>query len=223
MIKLLNENDVSSLIQRAPSGENTKFLKNAHNLWFRFKNYQRYPCIALYKDSLCVAVIYATFSDKTGYTNLYEICTMQNMERKGYATEIWSEYLKIAYERKMKRLKISCTPESIGWHKKNGLVFWGVDKQGSLKSDQPLKRTREEQIRFRDKAVIDPGIAKPDEKVCEKLKNEQIENVKLNPKQGVRTWNAIKNVGDYYLGRYLWTTENYKIEKEGSSNGIIGL
>tara|TARA_R110002153_G_scaffold194722_1_gene348101 strand:- start:1412 stop:2035 length:624 start_codon:yes stop_codon:yes gene_type:complete len=207
MIKYLNENEIANLISVSSVGNNTKFLKNAHNLWYRFKNYEKNPCIALYENNNCVAVIYATFSEKTNYTNLYEICTMQGMEKKGYATLIWSEYLKIAKQKNMQRLKISCTPESIGWHKRNGLVFWAVDKQGSLKSDQPIKSTREEQIQFREKAVIDPKIAKPEQKLCNQFKNEQIENVKLNSKQSIRTYNAVKQVGEYYLGKYLWTTD----------------
>jgi hypothetical protein len=206
MIKYLDEKKVSDLIASCPPGRNTKFLKNAHNLWYRFKNYEKNPCISLYSDKVCVAVIYATFSEKTKYTNLYEICTMQGMEKKGYATLIWSEYLKIAKQKNMERLKISCTPESISWHKRNGLVFWAVDKQGSLKSDQPIKANRDEQIAFRGKVLLKPEIAKPEKKLCEQFKNEQIENVKLNSKQSIRTWCAIKEVGEYYLGKYLWTT-----------------
>ena len=72
--------------------------------------------------------------------------------------------------------------------------------------EETIKSTIEEQIHFREKAITDPKIAKPKQKLCEQFKNEQIENVKLNSKQSIRTWFAIKEVGEYYLGKYLWTT-----------------
>lgn len=199
-MKFATIEEVENLIQNSPEGKNTKFLSASHSLWFRFKNYDKSPPMILEDDGKIVSLIFATFN-RDKYTNLYEIVTVQGCEGKGYASAIWDEYVNYAVNEKgMKRLKISCTPSSVSWHMKNGLVFWAVDPTGSLRSDQPLFKSREEQLIFRNLAVDDPTIAIPnDSKVIAQLKGESLESHKFGAKKKAITEEAINKVGEYWL------------------------
>jgi len=207
VLKCLKANEVEEIINKSKQGNNTKFLKASHSLWYRFKNYEKSPPLGLLDNDNVVSILFTTFSQRTKYTNLYEICTLQGMEGNGYARNLWREYLVLANNLGMERLKISCTPESIKWHIKNGLVFWGVDKQGSLKSDQPLKLSIEEQNEFREKALTIPNIARPSEKICDSLKLCGLEYVNLSLNKTKKAMNAINFVGKYWLRDYLWITD----------------
>jgi hypothetical protein len=203
MIKQINEIEVDKLIKESIEGNNTKFIKNSHNLWLRFKNYEKQKPFGLFKNGRCVSIIFATISNKTKYVNLYEICTKQGEEKKGYAREIWSLFIEHCFINNMQRIKLSCTPSSIGWHINNGLVFWSVDKSGSLRSDQPLKRTISEQIELRAKAVINPKLVIPSKDICLKLKTEELEKLNLSKPKAIKAYEAIKFVDKYWLRNYL--------------------
>ena len=208
MISFLKETDIQNAIFRSSSGANTKFLQQSHSLWYRFNNYQKNAPYGLYKDGNLVSVIFATTSHQTKYINLYEIVTLQGQEGKGYATDIWSQFVEYWYDAGMKRIKLSCTPSSITWHMRNGLIFWAVDKQGSLRSDQPLKRTINEQVDFREYALTEPSVALPDIKVRMKLREEDVETLQLSQKKILETYQAIKKVGEYWFRPYLYGLPN---------------
>lgn len=193
------EQEVLDLIENSPPGKNTKFLESSHSLWFRFKNYNKNPPMVL-KENGIVSLIFATFN-KDGYTNLYEIVTVQGNEGKGYASKIWDEYVDYAVNvRNSQRLKISCTPDSVTWHSRNGLVFWAIDPTGSLRSDQPLFKNREEQCMFRELAIKDPSIALPtNSKVLERLRKESLESHNFGDKKQKVVEQAILSVGKYWL------------------------
>ena len=107
------------------------------------------------------------------------------------------------YRKGAERVKLSCTPDSIGFHMKNGLVFWSVDKSGSLRSDQPLQKDVQEQKKFREKALLDPTICLPNDKVRERLKKEDIENLDLSQRKLIQTYEAIQKTGDFWLRKHL--------------------
>ena len=198
-MKFATKEQVENLIQNSPEGKNTKFLSASHSLWFRFKNYDKSPPMILEDNGKIVSLIFATFN-RDKYTNLYEIVTAEGCEGKGYASQIWDEYVDYAVNvQNMKRLKISCTPSSVTWHMKNGLVFWAVDPTGSLRSDQPLFKTRAEQLDFRKLAVVDPSIAFPDDKVRTQLIDESLESHKFGKKKLEIVRKAIADVSDYWL------------------------
>lgn len=203
-MKFLKDYEVEELIDNSPKGSNTNFLKSSHSLWTRFGNYDKHPPFAHIDNNEYVSVIFATRSDKTKYVNLYEIVTIQGQEGKGYASGVWNEHSAYCIKRGMNRIKLSCTPKSIGFHKKNGLVFWAVDKQGSLRSDQPLKESIKKQNELRNAALLNPKLVIPDNKVCEKLKKEDIETLQLSNKKLVDTYQAIQEVGDYWFRKYLY-------------------
>ena len=187
-----------------PEGKNTKFLKSAHNLWFRFKNYDKHPASVLIESGDPCAFVFATTSQRSKYMNLYEIATVEGKEGKGYASEIWSLVMANAKDIGVERLKISCTPSSVSWHKRNGLVFWAVDPSGSLRSDQPLFGTRGEQLAFREKASADPKIAFPsDQKTIDNLIKESPEAHGFGAKKSETVSGAIKEVGVYWLRESL--------------------
>lgn len=202
-MRLAEEPEIEDLLMAAPKGRNTKFLSASHSLWKRFGNYDRYPPLVLERGSI-KSVIYATFSTRSNYVNLYEICTVQGEEGKGYASACWDGFLDHAKQHDMQRLKISCTPSSIGWHMRNGLVFWAVDPTGSLRSDQPLFATREEQVRFRQKAIKDPSIALPEDKIVQRLKAETVEAHNFGQKKAMQVFGAIKKVGPAWLRKALY-------------------
>jgi len=198
-MKLLNVTEVEDLIKNSPAGKNTKFLSAAHSLWYRFKNYDNAPPMALEVNGVVVSLIFATFN-RDGYANLYEIVTIEGQEGNGYASKCWDAWIKYAVEeRNIKRLKISCTPSSVSWHLRNGLVFWAVDPTGSLRSDQPLFPTRAEQIAYRDKAILNPQQALPPLKACDQFRKEGLDSHKFGVKKKEKTQEAIDKVGTAWL------------------------
>lgn len=197
-LEFATKEDVDNIIKKSAPGRNTKFLSASHNLWTRFKNYDTAPPLALVDDEI-VSLIFATFN-RDKYTNLYEIVTVQGHEGKGYASDLWDFYLEHAcLTMKSNRLKISCTPSSVTWHMKNGLVFWAVDPTGSLRSDQPIFKNREEQFIFQKIAIDEPAVALPTEKVCEKFREESLESHKFGPKKRAQVEEAIAKVGKTWL------------------------
>ena len=199
----LTSNEVLDILNSSLGGKNSHFLAASHNLWTRFKNYDRNPPMALVKNDRKVSIIFATFN-KNFYANLYEIVTVQGHEGKGYASQLWEQFTHYAVEKQgMKRLKISCTPSSITWHLRNGLIFWGVDSLGSLKSDQPLFPDRATQLDMRNLFVNSPEMALPSEKVIKALKESQLNSYSFSDSKKKLIQEAIEKVGKYWLGDYL--------------------
>ena len=195
----VNSTKVEELIKNSPAGKNTKFLSAAHSLWTRFHNYEKNLPMALEEDGEIVSLIFATFN-RDGYANLYEIVTLEGKEGKGYASKCWDSWIKYAVEeRNTKRLKISCTPSSVSWHLRNGLVFWAVDPTGSLRSDQPLFATRAEQIAWRDNAIVYPLQSLPPHKARDQFRKEGLESYKWGDKKKAKTQDAIEYVGKAWL------------------------
>ena len=205
MIERLNKEQVEDLLLYKPESRNTKFLKSSHNLWFRFKNYDKNPPFALMDGGIDpVALVFITFSQRSKYANLYEIVTIEGEEGRGYASEVYWEVMKEAHKAGMQRLKMSCTPTSVTWHKRNGTLFWAVDPSGSLRCDVPLFPELHEQLTFRELAVKDPSFALPPEKVVEKLKEEGLESHKFGTKKTATVETAIESVGEYWLRESLF-------------------
>lgn len=195
----VNSTKVEELIKNSPSGKNTKFLSAAHSLWYRFKNYEKCPPMAYEDNGEVVCLIFATFN-RDGYANLYEIVTLEGKEGNGYASKCWDTWTKYAVEeRKSQRLKISCTPSSVTWHNKNGLIFWAVDPTGSLRSDQPLFPTRVEQIAYRNNAILNPLQALPPHKARVQFRAEGLESYKWGEKKKAKTQAAIDAIGSAWL------------------------
>lgn len=202
-----SKEQMEKLLVEQPEGKNTKFLNSSHSLWFRFHNYDSNPPLVMLDGEEPVAAVFATLSHRSKYMNLYEIVTLENKEGNGYASKVWSESMLRAHEMGMKRLKISCTPTSVTWHKRNGLVFWAVDPSGSLRSDQPLMPTREQQLELRENALIDPELVIPtDTKVLEQLRNESLESHKFGQKKTTTVLTAINDVGEYWMREALFKT-----------------
>lgn len=198
-MNLVNSTRVEELIKNSPAGKNTKFLSAAHSLWYRFHNYDKAPPISYEVDGEVVSLIFATFN-RDGYANLYEIVTLEGKEGKGYASKCWESWIKYAVEeRGSKRLKISCTPSSVSWHCRNGLIFWAVDPTGSLRSDQPLFPTRAEQIAYRDNAMVNPLSALPPHKARDQFRLEGLESYEWGVKKKAKTQAAIDVVGKAWL------------------------
>ena len=204
-----SKEEVEKLIEDSPKGDNTKFLSSSHSLWFRFKNYEKNPPMVLRDGKEIVSIIFATFN-RDMYSNLYEIVTVEGEEGNGYASEIWDQYVEYATSKRgIQRLKISCTPSSITWHLRNGLIFWAVDPTGSLRSDQPLFKNREEQCMFRELAIKDADIAIPtDPKVLRQLEKESLESHGFGPKKIQKVKEAIEKTGEYWLRESLFKKNN---------------
>lgn len=198
-MNFVNSTKVEDIIKNSPVGKNTKFLSAAHSLWYRFHNYDKAPPLAYEVNGEVVSLIFATFN-RDSYTNLYEIVTIEGKEGNGYASKCWDAWIDYAVtQRNMTRLKISCTPSSVTWHNKNGLIFWAVDPTGSLRSDQPLFKTRAEQIEYRNNAIVNPLQALPPYKVREQFRIEGLEFYKWGEKKKAKTQSAIDAVGKAWL------------------------
>jgi len=206
--KTCSKEFVEDTIAKQPEGKNTRFLNAAHSLWFRFKNYENNPPYVLI-DGEPVAFIFATLSKRTRYVNLYEIVTVEGKEGRGYASEIWDRFVEAAYNQGMERIKLSCTPSSITWHARNGLIFWAVDPSGSCRSDQPLFPNRQEQATFRELALKDPSIAfPPDSKIRNQLMDESLESHGFGKKKTETIQAAIASVGEYWMRDALLKDHN---------------
>jgi hypothetical protein len=202
-VKFLNFAQVEEIVKTSPKGTNTKFLSSAHSLWYRFKNYEKTPPMALEVNGEIVSLIFATYNRDT-YSNLYEIVTIQGKEGNGYASRIWEIWINYAVlERGVTRLKMSCTPSSITWHQRNGLLWWAVDPSGSLRSDQPLYPTRSEQLAYRDYAIDHPLEALPPIKTIKKLIPEGLENYLWGDKKRDKTQDAINAAGRSWLREFM--------------------
>tara|TARA_R100000781_G_scaffold54290_1_gene35493 strand:- start:1197 stop:1814 length:618 start_codon:yes stop_codon:yes gene_type:complete len=204
LLKIYNEAETVKVLAQQSEGRYTKFFRAAHSLWKRFKNYERHPpYVLLNEENVEVAMIYSTFSDKTKYTNLYEIFAFEGHSGKGYGKKAWELWLQAMYVRGAHRLKLSCTPDSIGFHMKNGLVFWSVDRSGSLRSDQPIMPSIQEQKELRERAIITPDLVLPNQQVRKRLKGEELENLDLSQNKLLQTYEAIQKVGDFWLRKHL--------------------
>ena len=199
----VNSTRVEELIKNSPAGRNTKFLSAAHSLWYRFHNYDKAPPMAYEDNGEIVCLIFATHN-RDGYANLYEIVTVQGKEGNGYASKCWESWIKYAVEQRgSTRLKISCTPSSVTWHCRNGLIFWAVDPTGSLRSDQPLFPTRAEQVAYRDNAVVNPISALPPYKARDQFRAEGLDSYSWGAKKKAKTQAAIEAVGKAWLREAL--------------------
>jgi hypothetical protein len=203
------ESLIKKVLEDSPPGSNTRFLSSSHSLWTRFKNYKNNPPMMLTDGEQPVCFIFATFN-RDKYVNLYEIVTVEGQEGNGYASEMWDQFVEYATQvRGCTRLKISCTPSSIGWHVRNGLIFWAVDPTGSLRSDQPLFKNREEQFIFQKIAIADPHQAiPPNEKVVAQLRKESLESHGFGEKKTQKTLDAIEAVGDAWLRPALFDPDS---------------
>lgn len=194
---------VQKIIDGSDKGSNTRFLSSAHSLWYRFGNYDKTPPMAYEVNGEVVSLIFATYNRDT-YSNLYEIVTIQGQEGNGYASRIWDLWTDYAVqERQITRLKMSCTPSSITWHQRNGLLWWAVDPSGSLRSDQPLYATRSEQLAYRDWAIDHPLEALPPAKTRKKLLAEGLENYSWGDKKRTKTQEAIEAAGRSWLREFM--------------------
>ena len=212
-MKRLSKEEVEKLIETQPEGQNTKFLKSSHNLWFRFKNYDKQQPFALMDASGPVALVFITFSQRSKYANLYEIVTMEGQEGQGYASEVYWRVMEEAYTCGMQRLKMSCTPSSVTWHKRNGTIFWAVDPSGSLRCDVPIFPNLHEQLTFRELAIKDRSIAKPNGQVCDKLIEESLESHKFGVKKTQKVEEAIESVGEYWMRDALFEHDHISLDK----------
>lgn len=201
-MKFIGLEAVEQLIKDSPDSSNNRFLSASHNLWRRFHNYDKYPAMALIKDDKVVCVHFATFN-KNLYTNSYEIVTMSGCEGKGYARQLWNEYVEYAVQRGMTRLKNSCIASSVTWHVRNGLIFWAIDPTGSLKTDQPLFPSIEAQVDAQKTFLKNPTLALPQPSVYKKLWKEQLPDYDFGVKKHRRTRLAIESAGDTWLGDWL--------------------
>jgi hypothetical protein len=192
------QEEIEQLLETLPSEEkNTKFAKGAHNLWVRFHNYGKHDPWVLEDDGRIVAVCHITVLKKQDYANLYEIYTVPNSEGKGYASKLYWEIMDyMANTHLAIRLKMSCTPSSIGWHYRNGIIGYGVDPSGSIRVDVPIFSTKEEQVAFREVWQSNSELSLPPTKSREKLLKE---NPTFGVKKSAQVMQSIETMGNFYL------------------------
>lgn len=200
IIKQINQSDVEKLLadMEIQKNKNLSFAKSAHSLWFRFKNYnERNNPYAIFNDSgEIMAVCMITRLQRESYANLYEIFAVES----GYATDLYWGIMDLMEKNGVERLKMSCTPASIGWHMRNGIIGWGTDPSGSIRVDIPLMGSRDDQLSLRENWSVDLDKVLPPEKNRSRLKEE---NNTFGPRKKPKVEEAINTVGDFYLRRYL--------------------
>ena len=202
MIRYSNKEEMETLIKHMEETNhpNFKFANSSHSLWIRFKIYEEgtrdMPFVIIDDEGDIAAVCMITTLKKQPYANLYEIFAV----KKGYATELYWGVMENMKKRGVERLKMSCTPSSIGWHYRNGIVGWAVDPTGSIRVDVPICRTQEGQLRLRDAALETPSLVMPTGKQAEKLRSEENS---FGPKKIIQVEKAIETMGEFYMRKHL--------------------
>lgn len=194
--------EVADLCRKHEKTSRISLLRTTHGMWVRFNNYEKHPPMVIRIDGEIASIVFFQIT-KNRYMNLYEIISLPEYAGKGYGTDLWKSVIKFACENQAERLKISCTPESILWHYPHGLIFWGVDKSGSLRSDQQLFPTIEEQVEYRRRVIEDPQHNLPPVSQVNKFKKE-IQEIQFGENKKIKIQQAIKSIGSAWLAPYLY-------------------
>lgn len=199
----LTEKECYSIWEALPLGLARTFLDQACHLWTHFQNYQRNPPMALVVNDEIVSIHFASFNHN-GYTNSFELVTLDGHQGKGYARKLWSEYTNYAvFTKHSTRLKNSCVLPSIPFHIKSGLIFWGIDSAGSLKTDQPLYPTVEAQLEARKMFIKNPKLALPKKDVVRTLTKSKLSSYHFGENKRQKIRDAIQFLGRNWLGDFL--------------------
>jgi hypothetical protein len=197
--------EFSEWINNMPEGKNTRFARNANNLWTRFKNFDNNPPWILIEKGDIKCAILITKLVREPYCNLYEIVTKEGQEGRGYASRLYWHVMSHMFNDGVKRLKMSCTTSSIGWHYRNGIIGWGVDPTGSIRVDIPLRPTLQEQLELRNNFEDNKFEIIPKKKVAIRLLGE---NVSFGKRKEIEVDNSRQVMGEHYRREYL--SEYYK-------------
>jgi len=197
-LERLTKEQMGEWVTNMGEGRNKTFAKGAMNLWIRFKNFEKNAPFALRVEGDIKCVILITKLSRAPYVNLYEIVTATGEEGNGFARKLYWDVIAHFYDAGVERLKMSCTPSSIGWHYGNGIIGWGVDATGSIRVDIPLRPTRQEQLMFRDSCLIDDSLFEllPPEKAIKALLKE---NPTFGKKKTAQLEESKKVMGEFYL------------------------
>ena len=95
---------------------------------------------------------------------------------------------------------MSCTPTSIGWHYRNGIIGYGVDPSGSIRVDIPIAPSKDEQVSLREQWDSFPELFLPPTKSRQKLLKE---NPVFGVKKTAQVAQSIYTMGEYYLREEL--------------------
>tara|TARA_B110000285_G_scaffold55990_1_gene63708 strand:- start:1090 stop:1692 length:603 start_codon:yes stop_codon:yes gene_type:complete len=199
MIQRMTKDQMDILVfnMQEDNNPNARFANSAHSLWTRFHNYTErnapYACIV---DGEVTAVVMMTLLTREPYANLYEIFAV----KPTYAGALYWSVMRLAKEMGAERLKMSCTPSSIGWHMKNGIVGWAVDPSGSIRVDIPICDSQEEQLALREDALTNPSLVLPPEKFAQKLASEENS---FGPIKIIKVEKSIETMGDYYMRKEI--------------------
>ena len=193
--------DIDQLVTKMKNSEhpNARFASAAHSLWTRFHNYTErnmpYACIDRHSGDV-TSVVMMTLLTREPYANLYEIFAV----KPTFARELYWDVMKGAKEMGAERLKMSCTPSSIGWHLGNGVVGWGTDPSGSIRVDIPIADSLEEQLDLRERAIKDPSLVMPTGKNLQRLIDEENS---FGPIKLPKVEKAIDSMGKYYMRKEI--------------------
>ena len=201
MIRTSNREEIQALVtkMKADGHPNFKFADSSQNLWIRFKNYEtdkNLPFVILNDKEEIAAVCMITKLVMTPYCNLYDIFAVES----GYATKLYWGIMQYMKKNGVERLKMSCTPSSIGWHYRNGIVGWAVDPSGSIRVDVPICETQADQLSLRQMAIHTPALVMPPAKQQIKLSEEENS---FGPKKIIQVEKAIDTMGEFYMRKHL--------------------
>lgn len=89
-------------------------------------------CTGAFYNSVLVGATVLTFSRKTpSVANLQLMHTFSKHRNKGYGTEMLKEVLRRA-GMSSQYFRVSSEPDAVGFYRKQGLKFWGMQKSGCL-------------------------------------------------------------------------------------------
>jgi len=210
----LNRNDYIDSIAQIKDKKSFGFANLALHWWDRHFSWKVHGCITLSnekKEHLCY--IFYKIDRYNEYITIHNIFTPLQFRRKGYASQLFERVFQIADEKRVRRFRITCVPQSLNFYLTLGLVYWGINRLGDYYCDLPLPKGGMPQIEQMVKNT-DP----------EELAGEYIHNIvskvkgnreKLDSAQSIIHEVHTKKLEERYLYDELMILKKKRLDDQG--------
>lgn len=189
----MNRDEIESFIQTS-NHNNTTFLKSAHSLWIRFKNYDNNDPLVYIKDGEIISIAFISKLKKQNMINLYDIVSFA----PGGGTKLWDFFIEYYYNKGVRNIKFRALHSAVPFYNKLGIYYWGFDGK-SFTVEQPLFPTSEQMREWLEEFKLNPVLT-----------NERLLENKESSKKLSEFIESLKNdLGDRY---YLNVKEKQKGE-----------
>jgi predicted GNAT family acetyltransferase len=118
-----------------------RFALQAQTWWSRHYSWKQDGCRVLTdNDGTHLAYLFYKVDRYRDCLTLHNLFTPKIHRNRGFALAMLKETFLQQAEREVKRFRMSCTPESLGFYARLALIYWGVDSVGNYHCDLPLPK-----------------------------------------------------------------------------------